>query len=95
MEWLVRKSNTVAFIDKLLERKTSWTPAGGDCKQLELDHFTIRWYYKNKSLTVSGEESDNRKSQQRGIAHNPSYYTFVLYFRIILSYYTFVLHAVN
>ena len=27
-----------AFMDKLLERKTSWASTGGDCKGLELEN---------------------------------------------------------
>ena len=35
----------------------------GDCKKLELDDLCVRWYMKNKSLTINGEGSEDLKSQ--------------------------------
>ena len=49
--------NLTAFIDKMFERKTSWTSPGGDCKLLELGNFKIKCNYKNDSPTTPGVES--------------------------------------
>lgn len=61
-------------MDKLFERKTSWTSPGGDCKLLELENFKISKYYENDSLTISEEESDDLISQIRTVVNcnNPT-----------------------
>ena len=68
LKWNGSLENLIAFMDKLLERKTLWTSTGGDYKRLELVNSIIRWYYKNGLLTIPGEESDDLKSQLRTIA---------------------------
>ncbi len=43
LKWNGSLENLMAFMDKLLERKTSWTSTGGDYKRLELVNSIIRW----------------------------------------------------
>ncbi len=52
-------------MNNLLEIQTTWTLPGGDCRQLEHGNSTLRWYSKSDSLTITGEGSEDLKSQLR------------------------------
>ena len=54
-------------MNNLLEIQTTWTLPGGDCRQLEHGNSTLRWYSKSNSLTITGEGSEDFKSQLRTI----------------------------
>ena len=55
--------NLEIMMNNILEKQTVWNSSGGDCKKLELDDLCVRWYMKNKSLTINGEGSEDLKSQ--------------------------------
>jgi hypothetical protein len=64
-KWNDSFENLSTLIDNLLYEKSIWSSSGGDCKKLDLSDLTVRWYQKTKSLTISGERSEDFKSQLR------------------------------
>ena len=53
----------------VLDKQIVWTSSGGDCKKMELDDLCVRWYTKNKSLTINGAGSEDLKSQLRAVIY--------------------------
>ena len=64
-KWSGTFENLEIMMNNVLEKQTVWNSSGGDCKKLELDDLCVRWYMKNKSLTINGEGSEDLKSQLR------------------------------
>ena len=62
-KWSGTFENLEIMMNNILEKQTVWNSSGGDCKKLELDDLCVRWYMKNKSLTINGEGSEDLKSQ--------------------------------
>ena len=58
-----------AMMNSILDTQTVWTSSGGDCKKMELDDLCVRWYTKNKSLTINGAGSEDLKSQLRAVIY--------------------------
>jgi hypothetical protein len=55
------------MMNNIFEKQTVWTSSGRDCKNLE--YLCVRWYMKNKSLTINGEGSEELKSQFNAIIY--------------------------
>ena len=58
-----------SLMSVLTEQETKWTAPGGNCKLLETNDITVRWYYSNNSLTINGTASEDIKSKLNKIAN--------------------------
>jgi hypothetical protein len=67
LKWNASFESLKVLMNNLLEIQTTWTLPGGDCRQLEHGNSTLRWYSKSNSLTITGEGSEDLKSQLRMI----------------------------
>ncbi len=67
LKWNASFESLKVLMNNLLEIQTTWTLPGGDCRQLEHGNSILRWYSKSNSLTITGEGSEDLKSQLRMI----------------------------
>ena len=66
-KWNGTFENLEIMMNNILEKQTVWNSSGGDCKKLELDDLCMRWYMKNKSLTINREGSEDLKSELKAV----------------------------
>ena len=56
-------------MNNILDKQIVWTSSSGDCKKMELDNLCVRWYTKNKSLTINRAGREDLKSQLRTVLY--------------------------
>ena len=69
LKWSGTFENLSILMDKLLNKQVQWTSPSGDCRRLKYENFVLRWYSKSKTLTITGEGSEDLKSQLRVIVN--------------------------
>ncbi len=65
LRWTGSFENLEILMNELLETQVKWKSPGGNCKLLEMDGFGMRWYSNNCSLTIKGEQRDERNVNGR------------------------------
>ncbi len=64
-KWNGTFENLEIMMNNILEKQTVWNSASSDCKKL--DDLCVRWYMKNKSLTINREGSEDLKLELKAV----------------------------
>ena len=63
LKWLGDSESLQKFVEDVIHIKAKWTSPGGECKLIETDNVSIRWYPSKQTFNVGGLKAKEIKAK--------------------------------
>ena len=70
LKWLGDFKSFQQFVEDVMEIKSKWSSPGGECKLIETDDVSIRWYPSKQTFTVGGLKGKEIKARLSSLLYS-------------------------